>query len=197
MRCHVFPVSVVLTLSFFSPLLEAASGNTREVDVARSKMTVHVYKSGFLSTFAHNHEIDSPIQSGELNGSDRDVSITLRVDARNLRVLDSEESEGTRAKTQATMLGAQVLDADRFPEIRFQSTAIEPRGPDHWIVRGKLTLHGRERPITFEVALKDDRYRGTAALKQTEFGMTPVTIAGGTVKVKDEVKVEFEIALIK
>jgi hypothetical protein len=47
------------------------------------------------------------------------------------------------------------------------------------------------------VALKDDRYRGSATLKQTDFGMTPVTIAGGTVKVKDEIKIEFEIALMK
>jgi len=58
-------------------------------------------------------------------------------------------------------------------------------------------MHGTERPISFEVALKDGRYRGSANLKQTDFGMTPITIAGGTVKVKDEVKVEFEIALMK
>jgi hypothetical protein len=34
-------------------------------------------------------------------------------------------------------------------------------------------------------------------LKQTDFGITPVTVVGGTVKVKDEVKIEFEIALMK
>ena len=197
MKCFALPVSVVLTLSIFSPRLEAASGNTREVDVAHSKMTVRVYKSGFLSAFAHNHEIDAPIQSAQVTGTAQDASVAVHVDARKLRVQDPGESESTRAKIQATMLGAQVLDADRFPEIQFQSTAVEPKGQDHWIAHGKLTLHGRERPITFEVALKDDRYRGSATLKQTEFGMTPVTIAGGTVKVKDEVKIEFEIALVK
>jgi polyisoprenoid-binding protein YceI len=64
-------------------------------------------------------------------------------------------------------------------------------------VHGKLTLHGRERPVSFEVVLKGDHYRGSAPLKQTDFGMKPVTVAGGTVKVKDEVKIEFEIALMK
>ena len=39
------------------------------------------------------------------------------------------------------------------------------------------------------------RYTGSATVKQKEFGMEPVSVAGGTVKVKDEVKVEFEIAL--
>jgi len=30
-------------------------------------------------------------------------------------------------------------------------------------------------------------------LKQTDFGIKPVTIAGGTVKVKDELTIEFDI----
>ena len=32
-----------------------------------------------------------------------------------------------------------------------------------------------------------------ATLKQTDFGMAPVTVAAGTVKVKDEAKIEFEM----
>jgi hypothetical protein len=58
-------------------------------------------------------------------------------------------------------------------------------------------LHGQERLIAVEVTLEGDRYRGSARLKQTDFGITPVTVAGGTVKVKDEVKIEFEIALVR
>ena len=41
------------------------------------------------------------------------------------------------------------------------------------------------------------RYVGSATLKQRDFGMTPVSVAGGTVKVKDEVKIEFEIHLLE
>jgi hypothetical protein len=33
--------------------------------------------------------------------------------------------------------------------------------------------------------------RGGFVLRQTEFGMQPVTAAGGTVRVKDEVQVQF------
>jgi polyisoprenoid-binding protein YceI len=95
------------------------------------------------------------------------------------------------------MLGAQVLDANRFPEIRFQSTGVEPKGPEHWIVHGNLALHGADRPVAVEIALKDARYRGSTTLKQTDFGITPVTVAGGTVKVKDEVKIDFEIAVMR
>jgi len=176
--------------------LLAAPSDTREIDGPHSTMTVHVYKSGFLSAFGHNHEIQAPIQSGQVKESGNS-SVEMRIDARKLRVLDPEASDSTRAQIQETMLGTQVLDADHFPEIRFQSTGVEPKGPDHWIVHGNLGLHGKDHPITFEVTLKDGRYRGSATLKQTDFGITPVTVAGGTVKVKDEVKIEFEIALIK
>jgi polyisoprenoid-binding protein YceI len=74
---------------------------------------------------------------------------------------------------------------------------VEPKGPEHWIVHGNLALHGKDHLIAVEVTLKDERYRGSATLKQTDFGITPVTVAGGTVKAKDEVKVEFDIALVK
>ena len=176
--------------------LAAASSDTREVDGTHSTITVHVYKSGFLSAFGHNHEIQAPIQSGRVQESGN-PSVELRVDARKLRVLDPEASTSTRSQIQETMLGTQVLDADHFPEIHFQSTGVEQKGSDHWIVHGKLGLHGKDEPIAVDVILKDERYRGAAVLKQSDFGITPVTVAGGTVKVKNEVRIEFEIALLK
>jgi polyisoprenoid-binding protein YceI len=165
----------------------------RSVDVANSSLKIHVYKAGLFSAFGHNHEIDAPIESGEVSESGK-LSVTLRVDARKLKVVDQEDTK-SRPQVQETMLGPQVLDSTRFPEIRFESSKIEPRGQNSWIVNGNLTLHGKSHPITFDVALTDKVYRGTATIKQTEFGMTPVTVAGGSVKVKDQVKVEFSISV--
>ena len=193
-----FVCTAFITLTLWLPLtrLAAASSDAREVDSQHSTMTVHVYKSGFLSAFGHNHEIQAPIQSGRVKESGSQ-SVEMLVDSRKLRVLDPEASESTRAQIQETMLGSQVLDTDHFPQIHFQSTAVEPKGPGHWIVHGNLGLHGKDHPIAVEVTLKGEHYRGSATLKQTDFGITPVTVAGGTVKVKDEVKIEFEIALMK
>lgn len=196
MKRFICTALVGLSAWFCLVLFATASSEGREIDCTHSTITVRVYKSGFLSAFGHNHEIQAPIESGQVEESG-DLSVVMRVDARKLRVLDPEASESTRAQIQETMLGPQVLDADRFPEIRFQSTEIEPRGLAHWIVHGNLTLHARERPVIFDVVLKEDHYRGSVSLKQTDFGMKPVTVAGGTVKVKDEVKIEFEIALMK
>jgi polyisoprenoid-binding protein YceI len=193
MKQLVCAAFTALTFCLWLTRPAAASSDARKVDGPHSTLTLRVYKSGFLSAFGHNHEIQAPIQSGEVKES----SVELRVDARNLRVLDPEVSDSTRAQIQQTMVGTQVLDADRFPEIHFQSTGVEPKGPYQWIVHGNLALHGKDRPIAVEVTFKDEHYRGSVTLKQTDFGITPVTVAGGTVKVKNEVKIEFEIALLK
>jgi len=175
-----------------------AFGNSeaRPIDLAHSTLTLYVYKTGLLSGFAHNHEISAPIESGEVKESEGSA-VELSVKSNKLRVLDPGDSDDTRAKIQMTMQGAEVLDAERFPEIHFQSTSVEPAGTDHWVVHGDLTLHGQTHPISFEVSLKDGLYQGTALLKQSGFGITPIKIAGGTVKVKDEVKLVFSVALMK
>lgn len=175
----------------------AAGSEPRTIDSAHSSLKVRVSKSGFFSAFAHNHEIEAPIESGEVTESGS-PSVKLRVNARKMSVLDPEASAETRAQIQKTMLGPQVLDTEHFPEIHFQSTEVEAKGTDHWLVHGTLDLHGQSHAVVVDVNLKDDGvYRGTASLKQTEFGIKPVTVAGGTVKVKDEIKVEFAIALVK
>lgn len=186
---------VVLTLLVSSATPAFAGAEARLIDGAHSTITVYVYKTGILAGLAHNHEIEAPIAGGEVKDSEIPF-VELRVDSTKLRVLDPEVSDGTRATILATMRGTEVLDVDHFPEIHFRSTRVEPNGADRWIVHGNLDLHGQTHPISFEVTLKDGLYQGAASLKQTEFGIKPVKVAGGTVKVKDEVKVAFSIALL-
>ena len=187
-------IALTLLVSLGGPVFGASAAQS--IDPAHSTMKVYVYKTGILAGLAHNHEIEAPIEWGEINDSEN-PSVELRVDSSKLRVLDPEASDGTRATIQATMQGPEVLDVGRFPAIHFQSTEVEPGGTDHWVIHGNLELHGQAHPISFEVTLKDGLYQGTAVLKQTGFGITPVKVAGGTVKVKDEVKVAFSIAAAK
>jgi polyisoprenoid-binding protein YceI len=189
-------VLAALTLWAGSTRTAAATPDVRKIDSLHSTITVHVYKSGLFSGFAHDHEVEAPIETGEVNESG-ELSVELRIDTRKLHVLDPEASPETRAKIQETMQGPEVLDSARFSEIHFQSTSVEPKGSADWIVRGNLDLHGQVHPVAVDVTLKDGLYRGSAILKQTVFGIKPVTVAGGTVKVKDDLKVEFEIALVK
>jgi hypothetical protein len=167
---------------------------SRMIDLDHSKLKVHVFKSGFFSAFAHDHEVEAQITQGVIDTSEH-ASVELHVDSRRLHVLDPGISEKDRRDIQNTMLGPEVLDTERFSEIVFKSTAAEQSGADRWIVRGELTLHGQTQPVTVEVTFHAGHYTGHATLKQTDFGVKPVSVAGGTVKVKDDVRVEFDIRL--
>jgi polyisoprenoid-binding protein YceI len=164
----------------------------RPIDVEHSTLTVFVYKSGLFSAFADDHVIRAPIASGSIS-ADAPLAVDVSVRSANLKVLDPKLAADKRADVQARMLGREVLDSGKFPDITFRSTAIEPAGAGRWTVTGRLTIHGETRPATFSVVRQDGRYRGTATLKQRDFGIEPITVAGGAVKVKDEVKVEFDI----
>jgi polyisoprenoid-binding protein YceI len=146
-----------------------------------------------FSVFGHNHEIEAPIEQGSVTL--KPAGVEFLVAACKLRVLDPDVSPKERAEVQKTMEGPEVLDCARFPEIRFASASVEPAGADQWTVRGNLSLHGQTRPVRVEVKKEGGRYLGSASLKQRDFGITPVSVAGGTVKVKDEVRIEFEIHL--
>jgi polyisoprenoid-binding protein YceI len=183
------PVAFVVLL-----LVASAAAQSRTMDPQTSFFTVHVSKSGVFSAFGHGHEIRAPLAAGQIHESEP-ANVELEVDARQLKVLDPDTSAQDRAEIQQTMLGPKVLDSGRYPQIQFHSTAIEKKGPDHWQVRGDLTLHGQTRPVTVEVTRHNDRYDGSASLRQSDFGITPVRVAGGTVKVKNEVQVEFEMRM--
>jgi len=119
------------------------------------------------------------------------------VAAKQMRVVDTDVSEKDRAEIQATMLGPSVLNSDKFPEIRFRSSHVEEIGAKEghrFRVKGNLALHGATRELIFDVDKNlEGQYHGKTKLKQTDFGIQPVSVAGGTVKVKDELEVEFSI----
>ncbi len=161
------------------------------VDTQKSTLTVRVYKSGFFSAFAHDHEISAPMDSGSF--TEQSPSVEISITAAKLKVMDQESSESERGKIQKTMLGPEVLDADQFKEIRFHSTKVDAAGEGSWQVTGDLTLHGQTHSVTFKVNKSNGHYQGSAELKQRDFGITPISIAGGGVKVKDQLRIEFDV----
>ena len=176
----------------------AGSGNTfaaagqHTIDGPRSTITIHVFKSGLFRAFADNHLIQAPVAEGSIDDS-AVPHVDLVIEAQRLHVLDPSLSPKDREQVQARMLGAEVLDTARFPQIRFHSTAVEQLEGNHWLVHGTLNLHGQTRPVTVKVTRENGRYVGWTTLRQTDFAITPVSVAGGTVKVKDDISIEFDI----
>src|SRR3954468_14904833 len=161
------------------------------IDTALSKITIHVNKTGVFSFAGDKHEVVAPISSGTVD--EKAGIVEFAVDARKLQILDPQLSPEKRAQVQKNMEGPAVLDSTKYPEIRFRSTAATSTGKNAWNVTGDLTLHGQTHPVTVSVKKQNQTYTGTSQLKQTDFGITPVSVGGGTVKVKDELKLDFEV----
>jgi polyisoprenoid-binding protein YceI len=68
----------------------------------------------------------------------------------------------------------------------------------YWIaLNGALTLHGatRTQPVSARASLIGDMLRATGevSIRQSDYGIQPVTAAGGTIKLKDDLKLSFDI----
>jgi polyisoprenoid-binding protein YceI len=190
MRLKKLAVAILAIGAWFSP--NNLHAQSKAIDVSKSSLKIRVFKSGAFSAFAHDHEVQAPIEEGKIDASAHS-SVQLRVDSRKMRVLDPDTAADKRTEIQHTMQSAKVLDVEKFPEISYQSTAVTSRGEGHWEVHGNLTLRGKKQPVAVEVSLQAGHYRGSAMIKQSDFGIEPIRIAGGTVKVKDELKIEFDI----
>src|SRR5262249_13116724 len=169
-----------------------ASEQYRAIDTSQSAITIRVFKTGLFRGFGDNHEIRGTVKSGFIKTT-LPIQAKVVVDAADLRVLDPDASAKDREHIRVRMLGPEVLDASRFPEIRFESTSAERTESSAWNVHGELTLHGQTRSLMTTITADQDHYRGAITLRQTDYGIVPISVAGGAVKVKDELKIDFDI----
>jgi polyisoprenoid-binding protein YceI len=157
----------------------------KPIDPEHSSITIHVGKSGLFSVAGHDQEVVAPFAEWVIDDSEPG-HVWLRIDAAKLPV----QSEPDQAEVQSTMQ-SQVLESKSFPEIRFESTSTAKVGDGKWASTGNLTVHGHTKVITVQVQREKEGYSGRTKIKQTQFGIQPVSAAGGTIKVKDDLQIEF------
>jgi len=186
MRRSVLWLSVALLA--YVPLF----GQERAIDAQRSKITIHVGKSGLLSAAAHNHTIDAPIASGTLRES-APPHVEFMVEAAKLTVQPDPKIDAKDQATIQTHMEELTLETKKYPEIVFRSSHVEKLPGGEWKVDGDLTLHGVSKPVSLKVRQTGDAYATHTVLKQTDFGIKPISIGGGMIKVKDEIELEFLI----
>jgi polyisoprenoid-binding protein YceI len=171
---------------------------------SESSFWVFVGKSGLFSALAHNHEIGVKSFSGRVvvpAAGAGSGSLEMEVDAPSLEVLDKEPSEEDKKKIFNSM-HSEVLESAKYQKITFKSVSVsdvKQTGSDAYsfVVNGDLTLHGVTKriavPVAATVTPQQLRATGKYALKQTDYGIRPYSAAGGTIKVKDEVAINFNI----
>jgi polyisoprenoid-binding protein YceI len=169
----------------------------------RGYFRVHVGTGGLFGAFAHDHLIEAQKVEGCAVLDAKDLtrsSIKLTFAAAGVRVMDPNESEKDRATVQQNM-ESEVLMVSKFPRIVFESTSIELGSAANQLkVHGNLAIRGETQPVVIPLTFKrlgDGTYQadGKYNFKQSSFGIKPIQLAGGTIKVKDDLETEFELFL--
>jgi len=164
---------------------------------------VRAFATGMLSAFGHSPTIAIPDFQGEVKWSSsdlQDASLRIVIEAASLSVTD-DISAKDRTEIERKM-HQEVLETDGFSEIVYecpQVSSIQKMGEGLFsvVLNGELTLHGvtRNQPVTARVTLKADTLRaaGDFSVRQSDYEIKPVSAAGGAVKLKDELKLSFNI----
>ena len=157
-------------------------------------LSVRTRRTGTVAKAGHDLLIHVSKWTGTLETGD-EPSVTLDADATSLKV--REGTGGMMALDDGDLANIeQTIDDEvlKRQDISFRSTRVEETA-DGLSVTGDLTIRGTARPVAFDLSLADGRVRGTAVLKQTEWGIKPYTALFGALKVADEVRVEIDAAL--
>jgi polyisoprenoid-binding protein YceI len=131
------------------------------------------------------------------------ASLQVRVNAASLEVLDELRDDDRREIHR--VMNQEVLETARFPEVAYDSSQIhaEKLREDLYRlnVRGRLHLHGvsNDQDFVAQASLGVDSARayGTFTLLQSDYNIRIASIAGGTLKLQDELKFSFYVVARK
>jgi polyisoprenoid-binding protein YceI len=171
------------------------------VDDSVSRFTVRAFASGMLSMMGHSPTIAIRKFTGEAEydpTAPEKASLRMRIRADSLEVTD--EISGKDRQEMESAMNQNVLESAKYPEIVFESTGASA-SKNQIALNGNLTLRGvTERlPLTAQVTVLGDTIRasGEFAILQSDYEIPLVSVAGGTLKLKDQLKFAFDIVARK
>ena len=199
---YAYPLFTLLLLTVFA----FGQSRTRTYTIVPSESNFWVFagKTGIFSALAHDHEIGVKSFGGRVvipESGTSGGSLEMEVNAPSLVVMDKKPSEEDKKKIFEAMHN-EVLESSKYQKITFKSVSVgdvKQTSNDNYslVVNGDLSLHGVTKRIAIPVAAtitpQQLRATGKYTLKQSDFGIKPYSAAGGTIKVKDEVVINFAI----
>jgi polyisoprenoid-binding protein YceI len=128
---------------------------------------------------------------------DRPTEMELSAEVDSLEVLEGHGGVTPLTGPEKIVVRSNALkslNAKKFPAIRFASQTITHTGTGYRL-EGTLEIHGTSRTQTVELSVADDDDRWALSAEtpvtQTAFGVKPYSLLMGTLKVADEVTVQF------
>jgi polyisoprenoid-binding protein YceI len=177
----------------------AAGSEVLVIDPARSLIAVTVRRGGPLARLGHDHVVASRGVTGFAAPAAGRADFSFRLDhmsvddsaLRTEAGLDTTPSAAAIEGTRTNML-ARVLDAARFPVVALHA---ESAGTDKF--RLTITLHGQTRtveaPARIERQAGEVIASGALQLRQSEFGITPMSVMAGAMTVEDTMELRYRI----
>ena len=171
-------------------------------DAAQSQLTLVLSQEGLISRRSPTHRVAAKSFSGRIALPKDEARMTVEVetDAKSLTNVDEFMGDFERKEFHHALRNL-VLETEKYPTIRFASTAVadlrKTGANREFVLSGDLTLHGVTKRVSFPVkatiAGEEIRASGEAKLKQTDFGMKPFEKGLGLIKIGDEMKIVFSI----
>jgi polyisoprenoid-binding protein YceI len=177
------------------------------IDPAVSRFTVQAFATGLLSTFGHNPTIGIRDYEGQIQfvpDTYEKSFVRLVVQTGAMEVLDEMKNDD-RNKLEQTMFD-EVLNLKHFPTAVFESKDVAVQKPNNSEllqahVVGDLTFHGMTQTHSFDTRVTPMgtmlRISGEFPLRQSDYGIKPVSFAAGALRLKDEIKFKFELVARK
>jgi polyisoprenoid-binding protein YceI len=176
------------------------------INTSDGRFTVQAYATGVLSAFGHNPTIAIRDYEGEVQVADESfdkASLSLVVQMSAMEVLDDMKKDD-RQKLEDEMY-QKVLEVKRFPTATFTSKAITVQNIGNGLfqahVVGELTFHGVKRNHLFDARVTSMaasmRISGEFSIRQSDYGIKAFSVAGGALRLKDDLKFKFELVAQK
>ena len=176
---------------------------TYNLDASQSKFMAHANAGGLLWFKGHNHHLQASDFSGRVEITPQTItpaSLRLVVKAASLHETGADFTEPQKQIINKE-LKEIVFHPDQYPDITFQSTNVTAKmtTADRYEVKidGDLTLHGVTRRITIPavVTLSGNNLRavGEFSIDRDDYKVKATSAAHGLVRVKNNVKFEFDI----
>jgi polyisoprenoid-binding protein YceI len=172
------------------------------LDPGHSRFTVQAFASGLLSFLGHSPTFAVREFAGEVRfdpATPEGVALDVTVKADSLALLDNVRP-ADRADIEGRMR-REVLETSAYPEVRFRGDQVSAGRVDgntyRFRLTGALSLHGVTSPhaVDAEVLLYEDglRLAGECPLRLSDYGIRPVTALGGAIRLRDQLRVSFDL----
>jgi polyisoprenoid-binding protein YceI len=172
------------------------------IDGRASRFTVRAFATGLLAKMGHNPTVGIRDLSGEMTfNPDKLEAGSFRIVIKSASLNVQDDISGKDLREMERLMNQEVLETEKFPEILYEASAISVVKMADMLysatLNGNLTMHGvtRSQPIVTRVASLGSMLRasGDFSLNQTDYNIKLVSVAGGALKLKDELSFSFEI----